>query len=252
VTMGSSEPMPGSGWEPHLGDRLTPLVGGELSHDSRERVLAHLATCEKCKADAASQRQLVSVFAAATPPEPTLGFLERLERARRIEDDPDAGFPITSLDATPTRVHPRREPRAERWTLLAARIAGDQRDMRAVWLAHLAGRPEDDTPVTARQQRRYALGFLIAAVRLSLRDGLGHLWRPVDWILATRSRKEAFIGVPPALLVLYIVNHDGVHTLLTEGWGWVGGCGASMFALVRWLERIRGIELAEGTSSEGE
>ncbi|WP_406734016.1 hypothetical protein [Streptomyces sp. NBC_01794] len=124
--------------------------------------------------------------------------------------------------------------------------------MRTAWLADLDGRPEDGVFLTTWQQRRYALGFLVAAIRFFLRDSLGHLWRPVDWILATRNRREAFIGLPPALLVLYIAKNDGVHTLLTEGWGWVGGCGVAMFALVRWLQRVRGIELAGGAPPDGE
>ncbi|MGE7383347.1 zf-HC2 domain-containing protein, partial [Serratia bockelmannii] len=33
--------------EQHLGDRLAALVDGELKHDARERVLAHLATCSR-------------------------------------------------------------------------------------------------------------------------------------------------------------------------------------------------------------
>jgi hypothetical protein len=71
-------------------------------------------------------------------------------------------------------------------------------------------------------------------------------------MLGARNRRETFIGLPPALLVLYVVKHDGVHTLLTEGWGWVGGCGVAMFALVRWLQRVRGVELAEGAPPDAE
>ncbi len=158
--------------------------------------------------------------------------------------------PLTDLERK--SVQCRREPRAERWASLAARIAGNRRNMRAAWLADLDGRPEDGVSLTPWQQRRYALGFLVAAVRFVLRDSLGRLWRPADWILATRNRRESFIGMPPALLVLYIAKHDGVHILLTEGWGWVGGCGVAMFALVRWLQRVRGVELAEQTPPEGE
>ncbi|MFH8980839.1 zf-HC2 domain-containing protein [Streptomyces varsoviensis] len=64
--------------EQHLGDRLAALVDGELGHDSRERVLAHLATCGKCKAEADAQRRLKSVFAETAPPPPSEGFLARL------------------------------------------------------------------------------------------------------------------------------------------------------------------------------
>ncbi|MEV0961746.1 zf-HC2 domain-containing protein [Streptomyces sp. NPDC049910] len=65
--------------EQHLGDRLAALVDGELEHDARERVLAHLATCPKCKAEADAQRRLKSVFAAAAPPPPSEGLLARLQ-----------------------------------------------------------------------------------------------------------------------------------------------------------------------------
>lgn len=212
--------------------------------DSRERVLAHLASCPSCKAEADAQTRLKNVYAVVAPPEGS--FLHRLQ-ARR-----NAAVPFGSSGVTHVRARPRREPRAERWTSLAARIAGDRRDMRTAWLADLDGRPEDGVSLSAWQQRRYALGFLVAAVRFFLRDGLGYLWSPVDWVLATRNRREAFIAVPPGVLALYVVNHDGVHALLTEGWGWVGGCGAAMFGLVRWLQRVRGIELADQPSSDGE
>lgn len=65
--------------EQHLGDRLAALVDGELKHDARERVLAHLATCARCKAEAAAQRRLKNVFAQSAPPSPSEGFLARLQ-----------------------------------------------------------------------------------------------------------------------------------------------------------------------------
>ncbi|MCT4355442.1 zf-HC2 domain-containing protein [Streptomyces sp. Je 1-79] len=65
--------------EQHLGDRLAALVDGELGHDARERVLAHLATCPKCKAEADAQRRLKSVFASTAPPPPSEGLLARLQ-----------------------------------------------------------------------------------------------------------------------------------------------------------------------------
>ncbi|MEV6735689.1 zf-HC2 domain-containing protein [Streptomyces sp. NPDC051104] len=73
---GSRRPTPA---EQHLGDRLSALVDGELGHEMRERVLAHLATCAKCKAEADAQRRLKSVFAEAAPPPPSESFLARLQ-----------------------------------------------------------------------------------------------------------------------------------------------------------------------------
>ncbi|MCM3816717.1 zf-HC2 domain-containing protein [Streptomyces albidoflavus] len=74
--MSGSRPTP---VEQHLGDRLAALVDGELGHEARERVLSHLATCCKCKAEADAQRRLKSVFATAAPPPPSESFLARLQ-----------------------------------------------------------------------------------------------------------------------------------------------------------------------------
>jgi hypothetical protein len=54
-------------------------VDGELGHDARERVLAHVATCQKCKAEVDAQRRLKNVFAEAAPPTPSESFLARLQ-----------------------------------------------------------------------------------------------------------------------------------------------------------------------------
>ena len=42
----------------HLGERLSALIDGELSHQQRERVLAHLANCGPCRREAAALRML--------------------------------------------------------------------------------------------------------------------------------------------------------------------------------------------------
>ncbi|MGW2742523.1 anti-sigma factor family protein [Streptomyces sp. NPDC001450] len=73
------KPAPAHFAEQHLGDRLSALVDGELGHESRERVLAHLATCARCKAEADAQRRLKNVFAQAAPPPPSESFLARLQ-----------------------------------------------------------------------------------------------------------------------------------------------------------------------------
>lgn len=65
--------------EQHLGDRLAALVDGELKHDARERVLAHLATCPKCKAEADAQRRLKTMFVESAPPPLSAGLLARLQ-----------------------------------------------------------------------------------------------------------------------------------------------------------------------------
>ncbi|MEU2153894.1 zf-HC2 domain-containing protein [Streptomyces sp. NPDC019396] len=81
--------------EQHLGDRLAALIDGELKHDTRDRVLAHLATCPKCKAEADAQRRLKSVFAATAPPPPSEGFLARLQG---LPGGPPGGQPADDSD----------------------------------------------------------------------------------------------------------------------------------------------------------
>lgn len=80
--------------EQHLGDRLAALVDGELSHEARERVLAHLATCARCKAEADAQRRLKSVFAEAPPPPPSESLLARLQGLPAGVGGPDGGSPL--------------------------------------------------------------------------------------------------------------------------------------------------------------
>ena len=88
--MSGSRPTPA---EQHLGDRLSALVDGELGHESRERVLAHLATCTKCKAEADAQRRLKNVFAEMAPPPPSESFLARLQGLPGGDGDTDSEEP---------------------------------------------------------------------------------------------------------------------------------------------------------------
>ncbi|MEU6229493.1 anti-sigma factor [Streptomyces sp. NPDC047042] len=80
--------------EQHLGDRLSALVDGELGHETRERVLAHLATCAKCKAEADAQRRLKNVFAEMAPPPPSESFLARLQGLPGGGDSDSGGSPL--------------------------------------------------------------------------------------------------------------------------------------------------------------
>ncbi|WP_406173154.1 anti-sigma factor family protein [Streptomyces sp. NBC_00996] len=89
--MSGSRPTPA---EQHLGDRLSALVDGELGHESRDRVLAHLATCAKCKAEADAQRRLKNVFAEVAPPPPSESFLARLQGLPGGGDSDSPGSPL--------------------------------------------------------------------------------------------------------------------------------------------------------------
>jgi anti-sigma factor RsiW len=69
-------------------------VDGELGHEARERVLAHLATCAKCKSEADEQRRLKNVFAEVAPPPPSESFLARLQGLPAGGDSDGDGPPL--------------------------------------------------------------------------------------------------------------------------------------------------------------
>ncbi|MGW5346099.1 zf-HC2 domain-containing protein [Streptomyces sp. HUAS TT3] len=88
--------------EQHLGDRLAALVDGELNHDARERVLAHLATCAKCKAEADAQRRLKTLFVESAPPPLSAGLLARLQGLPGEGPDGASGPPGASGPSGPS------------------------------------------------------------------------------------------------------------------------------------------------------
>jgi anti-sigma factor RsiW len=57
----------------HLGERLSALIDGELSHAQRERVLAHLARCESCRREAGVLRLLKRRMHALGDGDPATG-----------------------------------------------------------------------------------------------------------------------------------------------------------------------------------
>ncbi|MER5559673.1 hypothetical protein ABT071_13815 [Streptomyces sp. NPDC002506] len=146
---------------------------------------------------------------------------------------------------SPQVAQPRRSRAPHRALGIAASLAGRRRvHLRDEWAAVLAGDPANGLILTQRQRLRLVVGFLFAAIRFRIHDALGLLWAPVDWVLTERSRSETLIALTVGAQVIYIAWNDGMHALLTEGWGWCGGCGGALYLLTRWLRRLRGIELA--------
>ncbi|MEV7597818.1 zf-HC2 domain-containing protein [Kitasatospora sp. NPDC089797] len=81
--------------EHHLGDRLSAFLDGELGHDSRERVLAHLATCPQCKAEADESRSVKHLLTRTDTPGPSSALMARLMAVGSLPEDApaDAGWP---------------------------------------------------------------------------------------------------------------------------------------------------------------
>ncbi|MFF7326977.1 hypothetical protein [[Kitasatospora] papulosa] len=139
-------------------------------------------------------------------------------------------------------------------TAWASKLAGSRRaHLHDEWVAVLAGDLEAGMRLRPGQQMMLAVGFAFAAMRLRVRDIAGPLWWPVDWLLREASRTNAFIATVVGGQAILIVGDGGLTALLAEVWEPCGIAGASLYALMRWLRRLRGIELAVGdTGRAGE
>ncbi|WP_416956154.1 hypothetical protein [Streptomyces sp. Agncl-13] len=157
------------------------------------------------------------------------------------------------LDPEATASTPAQNARAGLRTLdFASFVAGERRShLREEWAAVLAGDPGNGIVLSRRRRLRYALGFLWAALRMRLHDLTAPLWLPVDWLLSVESRTHGFITLAVGAQVVYVAYEDGLHALVTEGWGWCAGCGIALRLLVGRLRRIRGIELASAHGDSG-
>ncbi|MGW2640272.1 zf-HC2 domain-containing protein [Streptomyces sp. NPDC001348] len=164
--MSGSRPKPAEGQlaEQHLGDRLSALVDGELGHEARERVLAHLATCARCKAEADAQRRLKNVFAEAAPPPPSESLLARLQGLPGGGDADGGGSPSPggpSAEASGTDVFGVSRGQRFAFGYVPARPHTPAADRG--FRVHPVGRPDADR--SASRGRRFAF---VAAGAVSL------------------------------------------------------------------------------------
>lgn len=133
---------------------------------------------------------------------------------------------------------------------LAVHIAGRRRRyLEADWAAVLVGVPDEGVTLTRFERLRYTGGFFVAALRMRLSDTVAPAWKPVDWLLAGESRTRTTTTFAVGAQVIYVVKEDGLHGLLTEGWGWCGGCAVALTFFFRWLRRVRGVELVTAEQS---
>lgn len=80
----------------HLGPRLAALVDGEMSHDDRDRALAHIAGCAQCRSLVESERTLKGQLGAMAMPEPSarlMAALFQIPQAQGGRRDPEDGPP---------------------------------------------------------------------------------------------------------------------------------------------------------------
>ncbi|MFF9086998.1 zf-HC2 domain-containing protein [Streptomyces sp. NPDC014991] len=194
--------------EQHLGDRLSALVDGELGHETRERVLAHIATCARCKAEADAQRALKNVFAEAAPPPPSASFLARLQGLPG-GGDPDGGAPspggghLGAGDDAPTAgaFGVRRgehlpfgyvPARAHGWLPAPEGRAAADRGFRI----HPVGRPDDGRPASRGLRFAFAAAGAVSLAAVAL----GGVTTAIPGDLTTEARGGSGAGsnVTPA------------------------------------------------------
>ena len=124
-----------------LGERITTLTDGELGHDARDRALAHIASCEGCRAALDAERALKARLAYAATPAPSDALTRRLLRlaepgdplppptrrmpgTRRPAPLPAPGHPLTGRGSEPQRPGSRRRSgTASSWRSSAVRPA---------------------------------------------------------------------------------------------------------------------------------
>jgi anti-sigma factor RsiW len=159
----------------HLGDRISALVDGELSHEERERALAHLAHCARCRAEVDSERQIKATIRAQLPPALPAGLVASLQQLAEPGDPlPPERFRFPDRSRPPARWRPidgrpAGRPRSESGTDRApgapARRIRLNRRLRfaaggvlaatalTVGLAWLGGTSEDGAPVVPPVER---------------------------------------------------------------------------------------------------
>ncbi|MYS83409.1 anti-sigma factor [Embleya scabrispora] len=83
----------------HLDDKLAAYVDGELGHEAREKVLAHLAECADCRVEAEEQRQVKQLLGKVRQPGPSDELMARLlglgESAQEPPPPPASGDRFT-------------------------------------------------------------------------------------------------------------------------------------------------------------
>jgi anti-sigma factor RsiW len=111
----------------HLGEQISALVDGELTGAELDRANAHLATCERCRTEAAALRQLKRELRA-------LGEIEGdNDLTRRLLGMAGPGGPVPSRrlrreqyarERGPDRPRDDRRPRYVLWSAVSLVVVG--------------------------------------------------------------------------------------------------------------------------------
>lgn len=159
----------------HLDERVSDLVDNRLDHDKRDRALAHLTTCERCRYEVEYERAAKGALGGMSPVEPS----QRLVSTLLALAEPEGPLP----------------PERPGFPVAAAPVAGwrDHETARSAWKTPRLGLP-------GRGVRFAAVGALSVGGMLALLTAVGAPDEP-----ASSPEDDAVSVVPP--MDEYTVEH---------------------------------------------
>lgn len=166
----------------HLGDIVAALVDNELSHDGRDRALAHVAGCAECRAEVDRQRRLKALLANQADPAPSADLQGRL---RAIADAGPGASPSRVADGLRVAESAGARRRRSWFPATAAAFApAPTRPSGRTAAARPAGRRRTVRRVVAGSASALALTMALAAVGGATEPGApGKVTPPVDQFL---------------------------------------------------------------------
>jgi hypothetical protein len=164
---------------------------------------------------------------------------------------------IVALVIAPIVMHRLTQSARRRWdtsavsvlgslTRFSALVAGRQRPHAAEeWQGNIAySITEADSSHSTRQILRYAVGLIIAAIRLRARDTANLIWRPIDFILASRKLSNLTVAVPTLAAAMVVIYYSGVDGLISDADNLVA-IGGVFYGVIRGGRRWRGVKPAK-------
>jgi hypothetical protein len=122
-------------------------------------------------------------------------------------------------------------------------IAGRGRaEVGGEWRAHLSG--ETGAGMAGGRQVREAAGFVVAAVRFRVQDGVDLVWRPADVVLASRELSSLVVLVATLGVSMVFIRRGGLGGL-ADHLEAVGVAWGAAVGLIRAGREWRGVKLAE-------
>ncbi|MEU9077232.1 zf-HC2 domain-containing protein [Kitasatospora sp. NPDC004745] len=210
--------------EHHLGERLSSFLDGELGHDSRERVQAHLATCPQCLAEADEGRAVKHLLTRTGTPGPSTGLMARLMAVGALPDgDPaDTDWPAGRGDDDDLPGGGTTAP----GTLGGSRLNGGTFG-RGAGASFGAGALGAGAPVPGVDPRAFGRGGAVLRPLMGRRsarpDAAGHPASPVParaaaaQVRAAAPRGRRFVFAAAGAFSVAAVTLGGVGGLSTQG-----------------------------------